>query len=44
MQSVSSTIWTRDAVSISDDDNHYTTGTCVSTYPNKDIYLVFFFI
>ena len=27
MQSVSSTIWTRDAVSISYDDNHYTTGT-----------------
>ena len=27
MQSVSSTIWTRVAVSISYDDNHYTTGT-----------------
>ena len=27
MQSVSSRIWTRVAVSISDDDNHYTTGT-----------------
>ena len=26
MQSVSSRIWTRVAVSISDDDNHYTTG------------------
>ena len=33
MQSVSSWIWTRVAVSISYDDNHYTTGT--STYlPN----------
>ena len=27
MQSVSSRIWTRVAVSISDDDNHYTTDT-----------------
>ena len=27
MQSVSSGIWTRVAVSISYDDNHYTTGT-----------------
>ena len=27
MQSVSSRIWTRVAVSISDDDNHYITGT-----------------
>ena len=27
MQSVSSRIWTRVAVSISDDNNHYTTGT-----------------
>ena len=27
MQSVSSRIWTRVAVSISFDDNHYTTGT-----------------
>ena len=27
MQSVSSKIWTRVAVSISNDDNHYTTGT-----------------
>ena len=29
MQSVSSSIWTRVAVSISYDDNHYTTGTCL---------------
>ena len=29
MQSVSSMIWTRVAVSISNDDNHYTTGTWV---------------
>ena len=28
MQSVRSRIWTRGAVSISCDDNHYTTGTC----------------
>ena len=27
MQSVSPRIWTRVTVSISDDDNHYTTGT-----------------
>ena len=32
MQSVSSSIWTRVAVSISYDDNHYTTGT----YTNVD--------
>ena len=31
MQSISSRIWTRVAVSISYDDNHYTTGT--SKYP-----------
>ena len=30
MHSVSSRIWTRVAVSISYDDNHYTTGTSVS--------------
>ena len=30
MQSVSSRIWTRFAVSISYDDNHYTTGTCIN--------------
>ena len=29
MQSVSSSIWTRVAVSISYDDNYYTTGTCL---------------
>ena len=29
MQSVSSRIWTRVAVSISNDDNHYTTGTSI---------------
>ena len=29
MQPVSSRIWTRVAVSISYDDNHYTTGTCI---------------
>ena len=32
MQSVSFRIWTRDAVSISYDDNHYTTGTAHYTY------------
>ena len=31
MQSVSSRIWTRVAVSISYDDNHYTTGTSTGT-------------
>ena len=30
MQSISSRIWTRVAVSISRDDNHYTTGTSVA--------------
>ena len=32
MQSVSSKIWTRVAVSISYDDNHYTTGTSTNAY------------
>ena len=32
MQSVSSRIWTRVAVSISYVDNHYTTGTCVYVF------------
>ena len=32
MQSVSSGIWTRVAVSISYDDNHYTTGTTKSKW------------
>ena len=32
MQSVSPKIWTRVAVSISYDDNHYTTGTSISSY------------
>ena len=32
MQSVSSRIWTRVAVSISNDNNHYTTGTYLETY------------
>ena len=31
MQSVSSRIWTHVAESISYDDNHYATGTCVDT-------------
>ena len=38
MQSVSSRIWTRVAVSISYGDNHYTTGT---TAVAIDIYKVF---
>ena len=33
MQSASSRIWTRVAVSISYDDNHYTTGTPILTFP-----------
>ena len=32
MQSVSSRTWTRDAVSISNDDNHYTMGTSNELY------------
>ena len=32
MQSVSSRIWTRVAVSISYDDNHYTTGTSIHIF------------
>ena len=32
MRSVSSRIWTRIAVSISYDDNHYTTGTSIGLY------------
>ena len=35
MQSVSSRIWTLVAVSISYDDNHYTTGTSVDMLLNK---------
>ena len=35
MQSVSSRIWTRVAVSISYDDNHYTTGKVVHTFPKN---------
>ena len=38
MQSVSSRIWTRVAVSISYDDNHYTTGTTVNSF--IEIFLV----
>ena len=38
MQSVSSRIWTRVAVSISYDDNHYTMGTSQNfSYNTKDI-------
>ena len=33
MQQVSSRIWTRVAVSISCDDNHYTTGTFSVVHP-----------
>ena len=33
MQSVSSRIWTRVALSISYDDNHYTTGTSFTIHP-----------
>ena len=32
MQSVSSRIWTRVAMSISYDDNHYTTGTFIQMF------------
>ena len=37
MQPVSSRIWTRVAVSISYDDNHYTTGTSKSRYIDQPI-------
>ena len=42
MQSVSSRIWTRVTVSISYDDNHYTTGTSffVSEYDNSLLLLL----
>ena len=41
MQSVSSRIWTRVAVSISNDDNHYTTDTSLThiTYTYIHIYI-----
>ena len=39
MQSVSSRIWTRVAVSIFYDDNHYTTGTCTDTLILTCIYI-----
>ena len=38
MQSVSSIIWTRVAVSIPYDDNHYTTGTSVQILMLKQFY------
>ena len=38
MQSVSSRIWTRVAVSISYDDNHYTTGMCVDRQAKTDLH------
>ena len=44
MQSVSSRIWTGVAVSISCDDNHYTTGTfvmCVSLKGKLEIELAY---
>ena len=37
MQSVSSRIWTRVAVFISYDDNHYTTGTSNGNHSNDSI-------
>ena len=45
MQTDSSRIWTRVAMSISDDDNHYTTGTCdivVSEFELQSRYYVDF--
>ena len=47
MQSVSSRIWTRVAVSISYDDNHDTTGTWYVAKRDgflKDFYWIFFFL
>ena len=40
MQSVSSRIWTRVAVFISYDDNHYTTGTSVEININAEQILI----
>ena len=37
MQSVSSRIWTRVAVSISNDDNQYTTGNSLNTGTSNDV-------
>ena len=37
MQSVSSRIWTRVAVIISYDDNHYTTGTFSACYAKTEV-------
>ena len=37
MQSVSSRIWTRVAVSISYDDNHYTTGIFIAIAPKSTL-------
>ena len=42
MQSVSSRIWTRVAVSISCDDNHYTTGTPIMKWICNGLYLLIF--
>ena len=49
MQSVTSRIWTRVAVSISYDDNDYTTGTSIIELGNArnkhlSVFLYFFFI
>ena len=40
MQSVSSRIWTRVAVSIPYDDNHYTTGTSTGDCYNDEFFVV----
>ena len=39
MQSAPSRVWTRVAMSISYDDNHYTTGTSLINY-YKEIFLI----
>ena len=44
MQSVSSRIWTRVAVSISYDDNYYTTGTFVLDYNTWNHLIVYIFM
>ena len=40
MQSVSSSIWTRVAVSISYDDNHYTTGTIGLVFMKEEEFII----
>ena len=42
MQSISSRIWTRVTMSISYDDNHYTTGMKVNVIAQLDFELIYY--